>query len=198
MLDVKVDRRALANLQAELRAISRDLPDGDRKPLRAEMRAGMRRAAEMVAAEARRLAPVGPERTVTARDGTRVKIRPGRLRKSIRASVDPMRGRVAVVAGVRRRDLHKGSTVTRYRRPYWAAWANYGHDVYAGGAKGRLRVRSRVLRGTWSSHGRKVGRVAGARFMGRAMAAKAAAARREMQASLDALIRRYNRRIKAR
>ena len=199
MIVVTSDKKALANLQRELDNLARDLDSDDRKGLRREMRAGAKDAAEIVAFAARARAPVGSKRTVHARDGTIVKINPGRLRKSIKPRVDVGRGKVAVVAGVRERDRFKGSTATRYRKPYWAAWSEFGHDLFAGGPKGVAARRGRLFRGTPTpGRGRRVGRVEGREFMQKAMDDKAAQARRVMQRSLDDLISRYNRRIKRR
>ena len=195
MLTVEADPKALAGLVSDLDRLARALPDeDDRKGMRGEIRAAAVDAAEAVVAEAQKLVPVGKHRTVVARDGTRVSITPGRLRKSIKASVDPFRGRVSVVAGDRAKRQDVG-TATAYRRPYWAGWVNYGHDQYVGGAKGRLRVRSRALRGTRSGTGRRVGRVKGSLFMNRAMDNQASNARRIMQRGLDDVIRKYNRKF---
>ena len=102
MLKVEADKKSLANFQRDLHRLSKDLGDEDGKAFRAEMRRGAKAAAEVVAAEARRRVPVGKERTVTARDGTRVKITPGRLKKSMlqcRGRGDPPRiQRMEVVA----------------------------------------------------------------------------------------------------
>lgn len=199
MLSAKVDKKALRNMNAELRRLSKELPDTeDRKALKNEMKEGMKEAGEMVAEEARRRAPVGHERTVVARDGTRVKVKPGRLKKSIKVKIDALKGKVAIVAGVREKDRFKGSTATRYRRPYWAGWSNWGFWIVRGGPWHKVKGPRRSTSAAEGRRGRRVGRHDGARFMDKAVDAKAKQARRVLQRRLDELIRRYNRRIKRR
>lgn len=195
MIKVEADKKSLAEFQRDLHRLSKDLGDEDGKEFRREMRQGAKGAAEIVAAEARRRVPVGKRRTITARDGTRVHITPGKLKKSIKPKVDPYRGRVAVVAGVPQRLRNQGSTATKYRRPYWAAWENFGHDWVELGTRVRRvsRTGARVL----GISRTRVGRYKGSGYLSKAMSAKSREAQKELERSLQDLLDRYNRKFKA-
>ena len=172
---VDYDRKELNRMIDDLNDLAKDLGTEDGRELRRELRAGAKRAAEIVAADAKPRTPVGKRRKVTARKGQgRFWVNPGRLRKSVKPEVNIRRKTVAVIAGVKKGDKFKGSVATRYRRPYWAVWEEYGRakPYDAGEVKGEF-------------------------YMTDAMDAKAAAARREMERGLNEMLARYNRRLRS-